>query len=459
MLFFIKYTLSGRLNTMPPFIYKPVNGYRRWWRYQLFRPDATLPPHTLDCPECGQRVDLPRLRQGQEAHCPNCGFELVEVEKNPYLTPLAYASTALILMLCVYSMMFITVQLGGVTSILSLPSMMKTLIMQDFGFLAEVMFVLTFGTPLLFLLLCLYVYTALIRNKIYPGLFYATRTLARLRHWIMVDVFFVSTLVAYIKLSAVAQVEFGAAFWLMFALAVMLIRTSVAIPQHWVYYKIHRIRGYNAVQTASADKICCSRCLYFRDKNETTCGVCGSTLFRRRPKSLSISLALLLAAAVLYVPANLLPIMISSNPLNTEINTILNGIVYMWRDGDKLIAVIIFSASILVPTLKIASMGFLITCAHFYLPLPAHILSHLYRITDAVGRWSMIDIFVIIILMSAFHTPLARVTPGPASLYFCMVVLLTMLSAYFFDSRLIWDKARASHRPSETLSAVKPEYE
>ncbi|MDO5638617.1 MAG: paraquat-inducible protein A [Neisseria sp.] len=445
---------------MPPIIYKPVNSYRRWWRYQLFRPDATLPAHSLDCPECGQRTDLPRLRQGQEAHCGNCGFELVEVEKNPYVAPLAYASAALILMACVYSMMFVRVQLGSVTAILSLPAMLKSLIVQDFGFLAEVMFVLTFGTPLLFLLLCLYVYTALALRKIYPGLFYATRTLARLRHWIMVDVFFVSTLVAYIKLSAVAAVEFGAAFYLMFALAVMLIRTSVSIPQHWVYYKIHHIRGYNAIQTASDDKICCSRCLYFRDKNETVCGVCGSALFRRRPKSLAISLAFLLAAAVLYVPANLLPIMISSNPMTTEISTILNGIAYMWRDGDKLIAVIIFSASILVPTLKIASMGFLIACARTRSrpPLGAHALSRLYRITDAVGRWSMIDIFVIIILMSAFYTPLARVTPGPASLYFCLVVLLTMLSAYFFDPRLLWDKARAE-RPSETPAAAKPDYE
>ena len=444
-----------------PTIYKPVYAYRRWWRYQLFRPDATLPAHTLDCPECGERVHLPRLRQGQEAHCPTCGYELVEVEKNPYIAPLAYASTALILMVFAYSMMFLTVSLPGATAILTLPSMLQSLILFDFGFLAEVMFVLTFGTPALFLFLCLYVYTALVRKKNYPGLFYATRMLSRLRHWIMVDVFFIATLVAYIKLSAVAQVQFGAAFWLMFALSVMLIRTAVSIPQHWVYYKIHHMQGRNAIQTASADKICCSRCLYFRNQTETTCGVCGSALFRRRPKSLSISLALLLAAAVLYIPANVLPIMISANPLKTEVSTILNGIAYMWRDGDKLIALIIFSASILVPTLKIVSMGFLIASAYFHPPLSAPKMALIYRLTDAVGRWSMIDIFVIIILMSAFHTPLARVTPGAASLYFCLVVILTMLSAYFFDPRLIWDKTRAQTKnmPSENLTALPARYD
>lgn len=188
------------------------------------------------------------------------------------------------------------------------------------------------------------------------------------------------------------------------------------------------MQGRNAIQTASADKICCSRCLYFRNRTETTCGVAARRSFAAAPKSLSISLALLLAAAVLYIPANVLPIMISANPLKTEVSTIINGIAYMWRDGDKLIALIIFSASILVPTLKIVSMGFLIASARFHPPLSAPKMALIYRLTDAVGRWSMIDIFVIIILMSAFHT-LARVTPGAASLYFCLVVILTMLSA------------------------------
>ena len=226
----------------------------------------------------------------------------------------------------------------------------------------------------------------------------------------------------------------------MFPLSVMLIRTSVSIPQHWVYYKIHRLTGGHAVQTASEDKICCSRCLYFRDKDEHPCGVCGADLYRRRPKSLNISLAFLLAALILYFPANILPIMISSNPTALEINTIFNGIVYMWNDGDRMIAVIIFSASIMVPVLKIIAMAVLIASAYFKPPMSAAKMSVLYRITESIGRWSMIDIFVIIILMSAFHTNMARVVPGGAAVYFCLVVILTMLSAYYFDPRLIWDR-------------------
>ena len=169
---------------------KRIPAYHRWWRYKSYLPDATLPAHTVECPDCGCRMDIPRLRQGQEAHCPVCNHEIVEVENNPYIAPIAYALTTLILMAFAYNMVYIRVDLFGVTSILSLPQMMRLLISLDYGFLAEVMFILTFGAPLLFLLLCLYVYTALIREKAYPALRFATRVLVRLRHWIMVDVFF-----------------------------------------------------------------------------------------------------------------------------------------------------------------------------------------------------------------------------------------------------------------------------
>ena len=144
---------------------KPIPSYTRWWRYKSYLPDASLPAHTVDCPDCGNRMDIPRLRQGQEAHCPVCNHEVVEVENNPYVAPLAYATTSLILMAFAYSMVYIRVELFGVTSVLTLPEMMRLLIYQDYGFLAEVMFILTFGAPVLFLLLCLYVYTALVRER------------------------------------------------------------------------------------------------------------------------------------------------------------------------------------------------------------------------------------------------------------------------------------------------------
>lgn len=412
---------------------------KKWLR--LYQPKATLPAHLVDCPECGEHVQLPKMRQGQVADCPCCGHVLVRVETEPYLMPLATASAALLLIAVVYSQMFVTVTSPVVYARLSLPHMINALILQNWDFLGSVMFVLTFGTPVLFLLLCLYVYLALLLKKRLPWLLYAARVLTRLRQWIMIDVFFMSMLVAYIKINTVAQVAFGAAFWLMPVLALLLLRTSVAVPVHWMYYQIDRMQPKNPQET-EVQKICCTRCLHFRPGSERFCGVCGSELFDRRPYSLRISLAFLLAALILYLPANLLPIMISSKPTKEEISTILSGIVFMWNDGDKLIAVLIFSASVAVPVLKILSMLVLLYSAYAKPLLPVRALSLQYRITEAVGRWSMIDVFVIIILMTTFYTPVARVVPGPAVVYFCLVVVLTMFSAYFFDMRLIWDRQR-----------------
>ncbi|MFP5074887.1 PqiA/YebS family transporter subunit [Neisseria sp. WLZKY-1] len=437
----------------------------RRWRQRPFLRRITLPAHTVDCPECGLRTAVPELKQGHQADCPRCGHELVRVENRPFVTPLALASAALVLLLCVYGSMFMTVSMIGVNERLTLPFMLEVLVLQDFGFLAEVMFVFTFGLPLLFLLLCLYVYAALQIKRPLPGLIAATRTMVRLREWVMADVFLISTLVAYIKLGDVVNVAFGAAFWLMFPMVLLLLRTTQAVPEHWVYYQIHRLHGHTTVYADTGGKTCCSRCRWFGPSEESHCRVCGTALFARRPGSLRLSLAFLLAAAVFYIPANTLPIMISSNPTVTEVSTIMGGILFMWDSGDRAIAAIIFSASVVIPVLKIFIMGFLLLCARYGVPWDIKKVSLLYRITEKIGRWSMIDIFVVIILMSAFHTPIARVTPGPASLYFCLVVLLTMLSVHFFDPRLLWDKYEAGEtwtgtrlklpRPSENAASTK----
>ncbi|SNB62752.1 Paraquat-inducible protein A [Kingella negevensis] len=426
------------MRLMNRFVYRHFT--RKWNKF--YTPTATLPTHTVDCPECGLRTEIPKLRQGQEASCPRCHHHLVRIEPEPYPIVLACAMGALILIGFVYSLPFITVHMTGMFTQLTLPKMLYELLLADWGFLGLTMFALTFGAPVIFLLLSIYVYSGLLREKRQPYLLTAMRMITRLRQWIMVDVFFISMLVANIKIQAVASISFGYAFWLMPFLAILLLRTSVGMPTHWMYYQVHKYHNNQTLFQAADDTICCTRCLYFRPRSETACGVCDSELFDRRPHSLKISFQLLLAAMILYLPANFLPIMISQNPMEQGISTIMSGIVYMWNDGDKFIAAIIFSASIAVPTLKIVSMLVLLFSARFRLLLPIEKLSVQYRLTEAVGRWSMIDIFVIIIMMTTFHTNIARVTPGPAAIYFCLVVILTMLSAYFFDVRLLWDKAQ-----------------
>lgn len=432
-------------------IRQKLNQYaqRKW--LNIYSPLATLPSHSVDCPECGLRVHLPKLRQGQEASCPRCHHDLVRVENRPFQTPLACAIASLILMLLVYSQTFAEVIIGGIYTRLALPEMIYFMMVRDFSFLGTVLFVLTFGTPVLFLISCIYVYASLLNDKPFPYLLSMTRLMTRLKQWIMVDVFFISALVADIKMSSVSQVYFGTAFWLMPILAILVLRTAQSVPVHWLYYQIHKSENKPIFRPKSLEPelenehVCCTRCLYFQPKKERFCGVCGSQLFDRRPHSLKISLAFLITAAILYLPANFLPIMITANPLEEEISTIMSGIILMWKDGDRFIASIIFSASILVPSLKIVSMAILILSAYYKPLMSIEKLSLQYRLTEMVGRWSMIDIFVIIILMNAFPTPVAYVTAGAAAFYFCVVVILTMISAHYFDVRLIWDWKTQHH--------------
>ncbi len=429
---------------------------RRQYRMRL--PHASLRAHMTACHACGLRQQIPSLPQGKAAFCQRCHHPLARVEANPFLLPPALAAASLIVLYLVFSQLFMHVTMPGMGVFLTMPEMMRVLVLQEFGFLAEVMFALTFGSPLVFCLLCLYVYGGLLANRPLPFILAATRALVRLRGWIMIDVFFISTLVAYIKLSNVASVHFGAAFWLMFVLGVLLIRTAQSVPEHWVYYQIRRLNRDTMPQLISGARLTCSKCLFDRPAHEAHCGICGSQLYQRRPHSLMLSTALLLAAFILYFPANFLTIMVSSNPTVIEDSTILSGIVYMWDDGDRLIAAIIFSASIMVPVLKIIAMTLLNVSVAYRLLLPPQQLAKIYRLTESVGRWSMIDIFVIVILMSTFRTHLARVVPGEAAIYFCLVVLLTMLSAHFFDPRLIWDKAAAEGwNESQTPAPASPE--
>jgi paraquat-inducible protein A len=173
------------------------------------------------------------------------------------------------------------------------------------------------------------------------------------------------------------------------------------------------------------------------------CGRCGTALHLRKPRSLQKTLALTLAAAFLYLPANLLPIMtVESLAGGSEPSTIIGGVITFWNTGAYPVAVIIFLASVVIPILKILSIiGLCFAARRNRHPGSA---TRVYRLTELVGRWSMVDVFVVAIMVSVVQLDtLMSIRPGPAALAFASVVILTMLAAHSFDQRLIWDVARS----------------
>jgi paraquat-inducible protein A len=172
------------------------------------------------------------------------------------------------------------------------------------------------------------------------------------------------------------------------------------------------------------------------------CPRCGVTLHGRIPRSLSRTWAWLVAAIMLYLPANVLPIMHVTSFGRTRSDTILSGAEYLVQLDMWPLALIVFVASVLVPVTKIAILVYLLVSVQLrsrYRPLDR---LRLYRFTEFVGRWSMVDVFVVTVLVALVHLGrVAEVEAGLGALFFAAVVVLTMLAAHTFDPRLIWDNA------------------
>lgn len=181
--------------------------------------------------------------------------------------------------------------------------------------------------------------------------------------------------------------------------------------------------------------------------NHARCPRCEEQLHTRKPNSLARSWAFLITAAVLYVPANLLPIMLTTKMYNTLSSTIISGVIELWQDGAYDLAVIVFTASVVVPILKIVLLGFLLISTQRKSTWRQRERTRLYRVLEYIGHWSMLDVFVVALLITLVHFhKLALVQAGPGIVAFGAVVVLTMLSSMSFDPRLIWDTDKPDQR-------------
>ncbi len=171
------------------------------------------------------------------------------------------------------------------------------------------------------------------------------------------------------------------------------------------------------------------------------CPRCGAQLHRRKSASISRTWALLIAAFIFYLPANLLPIMRTVSLGDVDDNTILSGVVELWVNGSPDLAVIVFTASIVVPMLKFLALGLLLISVQRGSSWAQRQRAKLYRLVELIGYWSMLDVFVVALLTALVRFGvLSQVEPLPGVVYFGLTVVTTMLASMSFDPRLIWDK-------------------
>jgi paraquat-inducible protein A len=182
------------------------------------------------------------------------------------------------------------------------------------------------------------------------------------------------------------------------------------------------------------------------DGHDLSCRRCGAALHLRKPDSIARTWAFLIAAYILYVPANTLPMMRTGSLFGAQADTIMSGVVYLWHSGSWHIALVVFIASVVVPLAKMFSLTYLLISVQLGWTNRPMERTRLYRILEFVGPWSMLDVFVVMILVALVQLKeLATIQPGLAVAAFGAVVVLTMLAAMAFDPRLLWEPQKDHH--------------
>ena len=202
-----------------------------------------------------------------------------------------------------------------------------------------------------------------------------------------------------------------------------------------------------ATTAAEAGLFVCHTCGLLSSPSATdhhpVCSRCGTSLHLRKPDSINRAWAYLIAAYILFVPANVLPVMVTGALFGVQSDTIMSGVVYLWTSGSWPLAAIIFIASIMVPGSKLLALTVLLISVQRRSARRLLERTKLYRVVELVGRWSMVDIYVAAILTALVQfKALATIKAGPGAIAFGAVVVLTMFAAESFDPRLIWDPLR-----------------
>lgn len=180
----------------------------------------------------------------------------------------------------------------------------------------------------------------------------------------------------------------------------------------------------------------------FPTTQRLVCSRCGADMHFRKPNSISQTWALVISAYVLIIPANLMPVMATGSLFGTEKDTIFGGVVFLWTSNSQILAIILFCASIVIPFAKLISLTFLLISVQIRSSWKPKVRAKLYRMVEAIGRWSMIDVYVATMLTALVQFGnLMNIRAGAGAIAFATVVVLTIFAAKSFDPRLIWDAA------------------
>ena len=395
-----------------------------------------------ECHDCGLYQRLPEIPDGEEAKCARC-FQVLR-RAQAHLIPLSLASAVLAALLFLFSLFlpFFALQAAGrhvESTLFTGPNQLEH---AGLPILATIVVVMLVIAPALKLAIHIGVLVALKYAPDHPSLPYLFGWRSKLAPWAMLDVFLLGAFVAYTRLVALAQVEIGTANYAIFGAMLAGVAADASLDTDWVWEhmdqrtknKRERVHGVGVL-------IGCHTCgLVCRVPEKSKCPRCRHIVHARKTNGIVRSFILLVTGVILYLPANTLPVMNIKKLGQGGPSTILNGVKELAEAHLWPLAILVLFASVLVPAFKVLGLAWMLALTRLRSTRWLLLRTRLFRIIHAIGRWSMIDIFMLTVLVGVVRMGfLATVLPGAGAFAFCAVVIFTMIATEVFDPRSMWD--------------------
>ncbi len=402
----------------------------------------------LVCHNCAQVQSIVAVSPEHELCCFNCGAVLHEGHGRWLEVTIALSIAALLLFLISIFCPILTLEIGAQSQTITVMDGFWALIERNNFILAALIVTTLFLFPLFEISAFLYLLIPYYYNKRMPGQPMILRWLNQAQSWSMLEVFLLGMIVASIKMADMAVLHFEVGSYALFLLVSMLILAHIKLNRikFWSWINTNNyftnVVGERVVDCKACDALVGQSIV----ESDGHCPRCGSEVHERIPHSIQKTAAFTLAAAILYIPANVLPIMTYSTLGDVETDTILSGVIELVMVGLYGIALIVFVASVAVPMLKLVILTYLIVAVHYKLKIGVKHRAFLYRLTEIIGRWSMVDVFVVTIFVAIVQFGFVyTVEAEGAIIAFGAVVVLTMIAAETFDPRLLWDARERKH--------------
>lgn len=409
--------------------------------------------HLIACPHCDLLMkEIPVPEKGV-LRCPRCRYTLHKHKPDSLHRTLALCITGLLLYFPAIYLPLLTMEKLGMSEAGDVIQTIIGLYQNKYFFVAISVFLSSVLFPASLFLLLLTVCLQLITRKVTRFTHYFFRIFLLLEEWAMVEVYLFGILVTIFKMNGSVEIFYNSGFFCFSALVFITLGLN-AVCDHHTFWQL--IVAYDrskpqpdlpdekmlkATTAAEAGLSLCLTCHHLQQSSLTHCQCCGSRMYLRKPKSIANTWALVITSTMLLLPANILPIMEVDFLGVPSSSTIMDGILYFFEEGSYGIGLIIFTASVLVPLFKIVGLIILLCTVHFRRQILLREKTMMFRCIAFIGRWSMLDIFVIAILnMLVKFGILSSIHAAPAATYFCTVVAATMLAAISFDPRLLWDQ-------------------